>query len=697
VISEQGLLLHVGSSSYQPAKPRELARRLGATGAEYADFRRLVKRLVSEGKLIRTRGARIATSGHARFVVGKLRLTSRGYGYVTPEESPEIRISVRRRHIADAMDGDIVMLELEAPAARRPWARTYGRVVRIITRHATRFVGTFEPVGQGGRVAPDGQTEREISVPDAAGAARGDKVVVDIGPDRRPREAPTGRVVEVLGDIHSAGVDVACVMRNFDLPAEFPDEVIAEAEAIEEELRETDLEDRLDLRDEVTFTIDPEDAEDFDDAISITRRKHGWQLGVHIADVSHYVRPAGALDAEACSRGLTVYLPGAVIPMLPERLSNDLCSLKEHRARLAKTVLIDYDNEGACRGFRLRRSVIRSCRRMTYGEVQSVFEGDESHADGRITEALDQMRKLAAHLRRRRLERGAIELVIPRPHLLIDDRGEVARIGLDTSSESHRVVEDFMLAANQAVAEFLDRHGVHFIRRIHPAPDDAAIGELAAFAGALGMSVRGKAPREIISSVLAQSAEHPAAFSINMATLRTLTRAEYSLEDEAHYALALDIYNHFTSPIRRYPDLYNHQILDYLLTGRAGEVADVFNLDRTRAAARSSSFLERRAGEAENALFELKVLRLLEGRTGEVLDGLVTGVKEFGVFVQLAGFYVDGMIHVKELGREYQVYDPRRIAFVGAKSGRRICLGQRLKVRIVACDAAKGMLQLAIA
>ena len=497
-----------------------------------------------------------------------------------------------------------------------------------------------------------------------------------------------GVILEVLGKRGEPGVETLSILREYDLPETFDEDVLDDAREQAKLLDETVPKGRDDLTTAATtiITIDPVDARDFDDAISLTQDEQGfWRLGVHIADVSHFVRPGSPLDVEARQRATSVYLPDRVIPMLPELISNGLASLQPDRVRLTKSASIEYSPEGVPTDVEFANSAIRSSRRFTYEEVDQYLADPEAWRDQLTPEVhalLGRMRDLARILRARRRTRGALEMSMPEVKVDLGSQGEVIGAHVVQDTESHQIIEEFMLAANEAVAERLARAGLHFLRRVHYSPDPRKARVLSEFVRDLGIHVDSMEDRFELQRVLKEAHDRPERYAVNYAVLRSMQRAIYSPEDAGHFALASDCYCHFTSPIRRYPDLTVHRLLDDLIRDRkpANKFEDFVALGQ------HCSDQEKKAEEAERELTKVKLLMYLATRVGMKMEGVVTGVEEFGLFVQGIELPAEGLVHISSLADDYYSFDRRGHRLAGRREGNTFRLGDRLQVTVARVD-----------
>lgn len=714
------ILAHLKDQKYQPVKTSRLARFFDIGEQDYAGFRTLVKELLLAGEIAEVGGGKLVAAGKQRKVpngmfTGIMRLSSKGFGFIEHDDPPQDDdVFVPPGATGGAITGDRVMARLVKRKYSKPGQSPYtGDVTEIVTRGHTTFVGTYRVRGKFGSIKPDGGVllVDEIPVPDAsaAGAKPNDKVVFELLKYPALNQAAEAVIVEVLGPRGQPGVDTLAVIRQFELPDKFPEAVLDEARRAVERFTSEETARRTDLRELLTITIDPETARDFDDAVSLENLPNGvTRLGVHIADVSFFVRPGEALDTEAYKRGTSVYLPTEVLPMLPEILSNGICSLQEGQDRLVETAFIDLDREARVVGTSFARSVIRNHKRMTYAQVSQVLdEGRLDVVGPEIVQLLNEMNALARRMLARRRRAGYLELDLPEVELVFNDDGAVIDARPEDTAFSHKIIEMFMVEANEAVARRLAAAHRPAIRRIHEAPNAEKLETLGRFLRAIGKPVENPQDRGALQALLKTTHGDPAAYPVHMAVLRSMMRAEYAVSDAGHWALGSQCYAHFTSPIRRYPDLSIHRCLAEVekWTGdgeaeqrrRGGRHKEDFALEDAalvEAAAHCSS-TERRAEAAERELTKVKVLTLLEQHLGEEFSGVVSSVQAYGLFVEIPKYMIEGLVHIDQLHYDDYQYVPARFALVGRKEGRRICVGDTIHVVIAAVDIPRRELTLA--
>ncbi len=678
---------------YRPVPFRALARQMHVTDAEKRrQLQAVVAELEADG-IVSRRKKGLALAHPRSLVVGTIDVKRRGFAFVRPVGTEGPDLYVGPRSLGGAMDGDLVLAEKMKRRRRGRMTLEGAKVVRVLERSQKRLVGTLKKWQRRSYVVPDGMdfaAEIGLSDNNTAGAETDDKVVIELS--SRPSRGLVGRIVEVLGDASDPSIDVPMVVAQFGLRTEFPEDVRHEVEKLPRKVRAADIKGRLDLRGELVVTIDPESAQDFDDAISVKRTRSGWKLGVHIADVSHYVRPGSAVWQEAVERTTSIYLPTRTIPMLPEKLSNNLCSLRPDEDRLTLSVLMDLDGQGKVKNFNIERSVIRSSKRLTYEEALEVITGKTDDFGRQIIKLLKDGACLAKLRSKLRMQRGALELELPEIQLEYDDEGHVAGAHPLERDVAHRMIEEFMLLANECVARFGEDRGRPFIHRAHGAPDARNLKDLFFFARTLGISSDARDPRRALQHILKKVQGTPLSHAVNLVVLKSMRHAEYVPRSEGHYALAADHYCHFTSPIRRFPDLVVHSTLKQfdLEKGRRKTFDWSVHIDTY---SRRSSEMEVTAERAERAVIKVKLLRFLQDRIGEMMHGVVVGVQEFGAFVELEEVPVDGLISARSLGGRPQ-YDERRHTLTDPRRKRRLRLGDRVRVVIDSIDFERRELDL---
>jgi ribonuclease R len=700
-------ILHlVRDPKYRPLDKIEIANALGYGAARRNEVRRALRDLEKEGEIARIRKNRYVRPDTADLVTGTLSVHEAGYAFLSNEKSGQTDLFIAAENTGTAMHGDRVVARIirgaEFSRARTP--RPEGRVIRILTRANETIVGTLQQTRNFFYVVPDDPrlvhnvyVQAPMVTADrwsrtAATARRGDKVVVKLEAWESRHVNPEGKIIELLGPRTAPGVDILSIIRKYHLPVEFPKAVLEEASAIPETI--TRIDGREDLRQQFIVTIDPDDARDFDDAIQVEEIKAGWELGVHIADVSAYVQPAGALDREAQRRGNSVYLPDRVIPMLPERLSNVVCSLNPHVDRLTQSVFLQFDRNGRVRQTRFARTVIRSAHRLTYKQAFAILK---SSARDELSERLHTAWKLAALLRKKRFEHGSLDLDMPEVKVVVDKKGKPIRFERVENDESHQLIEEFMLAANEAVARELKNRGIPTIYRVHENPDAERLGEFREFVLAHGIRVGDLTHRGEVQKLLAvirgTAEEHP----LKIALLKSLKRARYATTPLGHYGLAKANYAHFTSPIRRYADLEVHRALADRNSSRRSSPAT----SQLSGIADHISDTERNAAEAEIDAVKMKKLEFfesqLQARDPQVFDAVVIDVRNYGLLVELPEILLTGLVHVSTLADDFYVFSPSQRRFVGRQRRRRFGVGDKLRVHVARVDQFKRQIDFAIA
>jgi len=671
----------------KPLRAREIAKFAGIPAENRADLRRKLKELAEAGKLVKIKGAKFAPPGLLNFTVGKLCVLREGFGFVDPEGGGK-GVFVAGRNMAGAMNGDKVVVEILKKDRRKE-----GKVVAVLERAVRKVVGKVEKSAGSCFVVPDDVRIRyNILLPqrDCEKVKNRDYVVVEIVSYPTKTKAPVGRVLEVLGK-ESPALDVEVVIRRFELPVEFPPEVLREADSIPETVEEGEIARRVDLREQLSFTIDGEDAKDFDDAVAVEKLKDGYRLFVHIADVSYYVREGTALDAEAYRRGTSVYFPDRCIPMLPEKLSNGVCSLKEGADRLTFTCEMLIDGTGTVRDFKIYESVIRSKARLTYRLAQRMLDGDpgavSSYPD--IAEALKVMHELAEILYAKRYKRGSLDFDLPEPVIVLNAEGEPVDIYRAVRLWSHRIIEEFMIVANETVASFMFWADYPAIYRVHEAPDPEKLAEFVRFVRSMGVKAphfKGDIRPGMLQSILKEVEGKPEEKLVNYLMLRTMARAKYSPDNIGHFGLASSHYTHFTSPIRRYADLVLHRLVKKAIKG--GFAFEEISRWESKLEKICKHITERsiRAEEAERDVVELKKLRYAGAHVGEVFEAVVTGVTDRGLYVETVEQLIPGFIHVSKMKGDYYIHMPRHYQMVGERRGEVFRMGDRLLVRLLSVD-----------
>lgn len=739
------ILDQVKAEGYTPMRPRQLARAIEQItgtpqGLDYGTFRSALKDLTDEGRVVLgTQGAILLPGSRVgdNELVGKYRHNRKGFGFVIPNDiGSHEDLFIPPGENGGAMTGDIVRSKIIPAGHRQGKAMYEGRVLEIIERKHTRFAGTVSKVEGAWFVFPDGKGATDpISTPDAAGryVTPGTKVIVELTKFGEDGNGLEGVITEVLGEPGEKDVDLHSVIVQFGLPSEWPQAPLdAASEAVRGFDPMSELPHRLDMTGELISTIDPDDAKDYDDAISLTRDRdydNFWKLGVHIADVSYFVRQGDALDEEAYKRGNSTYFPGHVIPMLPEVLSNGVCSLVEGSPRLVKSAFMWIDPKtGRPMKTAFSNSVINSFKRLRYVEAQNLIDGaDEifhpggnlkpSDYDPKLIQQLRDMDTLAKLIQKRRIADGQINLNMPSVDLKLDERGKVIGAEKEDESFTHTLIEMFMVEANEAVSRLFTGIGVPHLRRIHPGPDGEGEERLKAFTMAAGYKVPDSLDRHAIQALLASVRGKPEEFAINLAVLKSISRAEYSPKLTGHFALASENYSHFTSPIRRYADLTIHRLLDRYFevmdadfkkgpvppppgdqkVAVGKKMSDMPTSEELDDIGSYISYTERRSEDAERELRQVKVLELLgEQHIGDEFKGVITGITNFGVFVQLDTYLAEGLVRYEDLMDDWWQVDTKAGVVTGDRTGIVMRIGDVVRTRVVRVDVPQRELDIAI-
>ena len=676
----------VADEAYVPMKEKELAAFMQVSREERAALREVLQALLAEGRL--------QVNGQGRYSrpdedkpVGTFIANARGFGFVEVEGREEdFYVPEDKTNGAFHLDKVQVML-LHGQHGKRQEAA----VLRILERGTKQVVGTYEQSEHFGFVIPDSsRIGKDIFVlrERSKGAVNGHKVVVELTSYGDETHKPEGRVVEILGHVNDPGVDIMSIVRGYELPVEFGEKVMNQAARVPDEVQEADKKGRLDLRDLQMVTIDGEDAKDLDDAVSLSVDEGGlYHLGVHIADVTNYVQENSALDWEALERGTSVYLVDRVIPMLPHKLSNGICSLNEGVERLALSCLMTIDGQGDVRDYQIAESVICVDRRMTYTSVKKILEDKdetETEAYRELVPMFEQMEQLAGILRKRRHQRGSIDFDFAESKILLDDNGHPIQIKPYERNVATKLIEDFMLIANETVAQHFFWLDIPFVYRTHEKPDPEKLMKLSTFIRNFGYHIKLSGeeihPKEL-QKLLGKIEDTDEETLISRLTLRSMKQAKYTVECSGHFGLACQYYCHFTSPIRRYPDLQIHRIIKEQLRGRLQEERLRHYEEKLPEVAKHSSKMERRAEEAERETDKLKKAEYMEERIGEIYEGVISGITQWGIYVELQNT-IEGLIHVSALPGDYFIYDESTYEMVGKETGVTYKLGQKLKVRV---------------
>lgn len=702
---------------YQPMRAKDLAVLLQVPAGKREELHEILDMLLEEGKItVNKRGKYEAVRGSKKeqekeekkgkrdkkekkkketqkYLIGIFAGHAKGFGFVELLDENGEDIYIPEEETGGAFHGDKVQVALKKE--NKPGKRREGRVIKILERGTREIVGTFQESAGFGFVVPDNQRFlRDIFIQkeNFLGARNQDKVVVEIRDYGTRKRSPEGKIIQVLGNSEEKGIDVLSVAKSCGLPMEFPEKVLNQAERIRESLNEGDFYGRLDLRDVPMVTIDGEDAKDLDDAVSLSKEGNLFHLGVHIADVSNYVQYSSALDREALKRGTSVYLVDRVIPMLPKKLSNGICSLNAGEDRLALSCLMDIDEKGKVVSHGIAETVIHVNERMTYTDVKKILRKEDQQLAERYREFLPmffQMEELSALLRKRRKKRGAIDFDFPESKIELDENGKPVRIYPYEQNVATRIIEDFMLAANETVAQEYAQAGIPFVYRTHDTPDMEKMEPVLELVHRAGVKVK-KSKEEIrpkeVQKILKELEGKDSEDFFSRLILRSMKQAKYTTECTGHFGLAARYYCHFTSPIRRYPDLQIHRIIKENLRGKMTEAKMSHYEEILDEVARQSSAMERRAEEAERETVKMKKAEYMESQIGETFEGVISGVTDWGLYVELPNT-VEGLVHVNSLMDDYYVYDSAHYTLTGEKKKRSFAIGQKVKVRVAQADA----------
>jgi ribonuclease R len=702
----QQILRLLSAPKYRPLDKVELGKALGRKSGVRMGLNEVLRQLEQSGEIARIRKNRYVLPSEADLVTGKLHVHQAGYAFLTREKPGEQDLFIAAENTGTAMHGDKVVARITRDEpysrARGGHGRTEGRIIRILERAHDSLVGTLEQSKNFFYVVPDDprivhnvyvQIPPHPRLPKIPN--RGDKVVVRLEPWESRHVNPEGQIIEILGPSSAPGVDMLSIIRKYHLPTEFPRNVLEEAQKIPETVGEEMFEGREDLRDQFIVTIDPDDARDFDDAINVERLPGGgWRLGVHIADVAAYVKPGAALDREAYQRGNSVYLPDRVIPMLPERLSNGVCSLKPGVNRLTHSAFIEFTRDGRTKSCRFARTVIRSARRLTYREAYAILQ---SAPNDQLSERLHVAWELASFLRKKRFQQGSLDLDFPEVKVRLDAEGKPILLERIENDESHQLVEEFMLAANEAVARELKNRSVPTIYRVHENPDPDKLSEYRELVLSYNYKVGDVTNRAELQRLLASLRGKPEEQALKIGLLKSLKRARYAPQPLGHYGLAKSNYTHFTSPIRRYADLVVHRSLAELELARRSRT----DMGQLASTAEHISITERVAAEAEMDSVKMKKLeffqRQLEARDPQIFRAAVLDVRNYGLLVELPDVLLTGLVHVSSLKDDFYVFHPAQRRFIGRQSRRRFSVGDQLRVFVARVDVFKRQVDFAIA
>lgn len=701
---KERILAYMESEGYVPIKRRDMRAMLSVPQEDREKFESLINELIAEGRVFETKKGKLASPKDLQMATGTFIGHARGFGFVTPDAGGE-DIFIPASETMGAMQKDRVLYKVLHKAEKGKKAD--GVIVRILERGQQRIVGTFEAgsKGYGFVVADDKKIAKDIFISreNTKGAVTGHKVVVEITDYGEDRRNPEGKVIEILGHINDPGVDILSVIRRYELAVEFPEEVYAEIEYLGTEVAEADKKGREDLRDLLTITIDGADAKDLDDAVSLKRLGNGnFELGVHIADVSHYVRENTALDKEAYARGTSVYLVDRVIPMLPHKLSNGICSLNPHVDRLALSCLMEVNGRGEVVSHRILESVINSDYRMTYTAVREILEDGtpallEQYAE--ILPMLEDMEELRQILGEKRRKRGSVNFDLPESKIILDENGKPIDIKPYEKSIATNMIEEFMLVCNETIAENSFWQEMPFMYRSHQEPDEDKLEKMEQFLRGFGYYLRKKDgeihPREL-QKVLQKAEETDEERIITRMVLRSMMQARYTAENGGHFGLAAKYYCHFTSPIRRYPDLEIHRMIKKMLHGELDEKASAYYRRKMPDWAKHCSKQERVAEDAERDTDALKKVEFMEDKVGQIYEGIISGVTNWGIYVELPNT-IEGMVALSQMDDDYYEFDEKKMLVFGKRTKKSYRLGDKVVVSVAKVDRMMGTIDFAFA
>lgn len=686
-LTRSDILNFMRDKAYRPLLFEELVKALGVSRKATLRFRKTIDSMLEEGLIVKIRGERYGLPEKMDLRSGVLEGHPDGYGFVVTDIEGEPDIYIPRRNMMGAMHGDRVVVRIEKG---RKGERPVGRIIRILERFHKKIVGRFEKGKNFGFIVPvDRKIFHDIYVaPNNFHRARnGDIVVATIITYPQKNRNPEGKIIKVLGSPSVPGTGTEIIVEEYELPVEFPPRVLHDAEKIHSKVTSSMIRGRVDLRNLKTVTIDGEKAKDFDDAVSVEKLPNGFiRLWVHIADVSHYVPWNSPLDIEARYRGTSVYFPDRVIPMFPENLSNIICSLNPGEDRLTVTVDMLFDPKGTRMEYRIYESVINSDERMTYTDVRKILVDRDPKLLERYSELIKYfhiMEELCLRLRKKRMKRGSIDFDLPEPEIILDIQGRTVDIIQSERNIAHQIIEEFMLAANETVAQHMSVKGGEFIYRVHEPPDSEKVLEFNEFVNSLGYTYKlnHKNPKTF-QRLLRKFEEKPEERLINQLLLRTMKQARYSTENLGHFGLASQHYTHFTSPIRRYPDLVVHRLLKNTSLKKSKKRRKGPDMTILEDIAKHSSERERLAMEAEREAVELKKLEFMKDKIGEEYNGIISGVTAFGFFVEIEDILVEGLVRVTSLYDDFYRLDEKGYRLIGDRFKRIFRLGDRIKVRV---------------
>ena len=689
---KQTLLSFMKEEAYRPMDIQELVAVFDINDNEYYSFKKVLKSMEREGFIIRNKKDRFGVPERMGLIIGKLQVHQKGFAFLIPEVEGEKDVFIPSSSLNGGMNGDKVLVQITRED--KLGKKREGEVSEVLERTNNKIIGVYEDNKSFGFVVPeDSRLNQDIFIgkKDKNGAQTGDLVICEVVKWADKRRSPEGIVKEILGKKGDKGLDILTIIKKYGLPEEFPEKVLNYTNGIEEEIDNKEYKRRKDLRDLRMVTIDGEDAKDLDDAVSIERlSKDRYRLGVHIADVTHYVKEKNPLDKEALKRATSVYLIDRVIPMLPKKLSNGLCSLNPNVDKLALTCFMTIDSKGRIIDHEIEESIIKTNERMTYTDVTDILKGEDKELLERYDYLVDDfkaMEELCTILRAKRMNRGAIDFNFNESKIILDEKGKPIDIKPYDRGISNKIIEEFMLVCNETIAEHMNKLKVPFVYRIHENPDEEKLAKFKDFVYNLGCTIKASeeiTPKEL-QEVLEKFKGEKEETVVSTLLLRSMMQAKYSPENAGHFGLAAEYYCHFTSPIRRYPDLQIHRIIKEYLNGKLSEGRITNLINTVEVASRQSSEMERLAQDAEREVDDLKKAEYMQDRINEEFEGIISSVTSFGLFVELPNT-VEGLVHVTALDDDYYIYDEDHLCLIGERTKKTYKLGDEVKVKCSRVD-----------
>ncbi|HZK44590.1 MAG TPA: ribonuclease R [Syntrophomonadaceae bacterium] len=690
MINKDGIMDYMHQVAYRPLSYNELLEVFEIEMLEEEKFSKIIAKLETDGEIVRTRKNKYGLPSMMNLSRGIIRVSQRGYGILIPDEIGSPEIYIFRNKLNGAMHLDKVMVRINQKGGNH--SRPEGEVIRVITRASKQLVGTFEKGRHVLQVIPD--DDRQIYPVYVRPSKKlkvsgGDKVLVNITEWPTKDRNPEGKIVEVFGKRGEPGLDLRVIIKKHGLRSIFPEAVINEAKEVSQLSLDEDIAKRHDLRDVKMVTIDGADAKDLDDAVSIEKIDRGYRLGVHIADVSHYVREASRLDKEAYARGTSVYLIDKVLPMLPRELSNGICSLNANQDRLAISCIMDIDDKGEVFHYDLCKSVINVNQRMTYTDVNKIITDNDKETKAQYEDMVSDfmlMKELAGIIRQERVRRGTLDFDFPESKVIVDEDSFPIEIKKDERGEGEMLIEDFMIKANETVAEHMYRQEIPILYRVHEKPDEESLEKVNHVLGAFGHKIQGeKVEPRVYQKILQDIKEKPEEQLLSLILLRSMKHARYVPQALGHFGLASKYYCHFTSPIRRYPDLIVHRLLSQTLDGKLGKKKRASYEKKMTDLGEHATQMEMKAEEAERELLDIKKAEYMSQFIGEEFVGKISSVLSFGLFVELDNT-VEGLIHISDISDDYYEFNDRNYTLVGTHGGRKFSIGDEVRVRLVRVD-----------